>query len=504
MEEETLYETSNDEQESQETFEENSKEEVFNEPKVVFQNEEEDLNDYFREEEEENSTDELLNVLYHHSSASPSSVKKKKTQSFAKSNKTLITTIPKYNITRPLPDNWVTKLPPEPRTVVQNSEVKPVQYNGIKGFIERQSKSNQHRIEVRSQTPTIRGFDPPLYTPPEIEYLPNDYKWVSPQHKDDYVTKTPSTPYLEDLFKHSIKKPRPAPEEPLPEISRVNKCSIQIANERNQEIINGIVGQAKIINEKRFISIMRKFNISNNPEPNDPITPRPLICKVKDVITLGEDQFDAVKLKELLITASSGECSGLSGALRPTVNAAMSNMKPGFICPRKSSRSAQGTPRSQKTGNSQTPTSQKKTPNSTPKSASKATPKSSSKTTPMKEQSSEDYLTSIDSEESKKPSRKSSDSAKKTQRNTTSNKHAKSRIESNPSKTESQQQSGQKKTRKTSDLVDYEFKEPENISVQNTPNKSRKPKRSSPKGAKYFPGFYDNLDFYVTKSPARH
>ena len=388
------------------------------------------------EEEEENideknssdSTEELLQIIFpdkdgnSSNQSTPQKQKRKQNSQSPESTSSSKRGKYTYNITRPVPEDHVAEFPPKQVFVKKEADNKPIKYAGSKEFEERQAEILERRKKIRSQTPTERGFET-LYTPPQKEYLNHEYVRVTPHHQDNYESKTPAKPYIEDLFRQSVKKPVVAEEEPLPELYRANKTSLQIARDRNQEVIAGIIGFNKVVKERRFILIMKKFNISNIPDPEDPDLPKPLISQVKDLVRISDDEYDAVRLKEIMIAASNGDNSSpLYVTLRPTVNAAISNMR-SFVVPRKSPKRSQNSQAS-------TPRSQK-----------------SSQNTPSK--------------------------------------------------------SGGKNHRPSTSSMKSELSNTNNDGSTKNSEKPKQPtpKQNSAKGAKYFPGFYDNLEIYP---PKRH
>ena len=456
-----------------------------------------------------------------------------------------ISKIQKYNVTRPFVKTTHFDTTPNPDNDEFKEEQEPIRYTGHKSFLKRQTKSNEHRVELRSQEPTERGFDPPLYTKeksPKNTHKKTDLPYIYKTTKNPSPIKANS--YLDDLFKTSVKKPPVIVEEPLPEMYKVNQTSEDLAKAKNQELIEFIAGKDKTISEIKFVSIMRRFNISNVPEPSEPFVPRPLICKIKDIIKLDDGKYDNVKLKELLISAFIGQDNDeIINELRPPVLAALSNIRPSYVLPRKNLQNSKSQKSPKNASNSQSATKTQRTKSSTktdsiskqkknPNNAS-STPKNSNKDIDNNQNKildDVDYTTdeeiintkpSKQKAKSKTPQKKSNPVVPANQAETPKAKTVKSHKTKNietPEPVEKEEASkgkGKRRHRKRKNEDQNSQREPDlndsDMESKVLPEKEEKkvkknvrPKPPTSRGAKYFPGFYDNLDFFKNKPPSQH
>lgn len=466
------------------------------------------------------------------------SVKSLRSVRSSRSNKSIkkrhISKIQKYNVTRPFTKTEHFDTKPNPDNEEFKEEHEPIRYAGSKDFLKRQANTDKRRAELRSQEPTERGFDPPLYTKKEKNKNPNPtYNWRKPKSEaEGYVSDVPANSYLEDLFRQSVKKPPVVVEEPLPEMYKVNRLSNTLARQKNQNLIEVITGKEKTISLQKFISIMRRFNISNTPEPDEPYAQRPLICKIKDIVQLDDDKFDNVKLRNLLINAMIGEnMDEVTTELRPPVLAAFSNIRPSYIIPRRNLR--------KQADNNKGQISTQKKDNKSHTSIKSQNEKKSQASSRRKSidknkiEVNDDYTTDDDSviippkknAKAKTPQKKASNSSVPVNDNKAKTvKSRKQRKQQNPEpepepEPEIINENGKRKRRhrkkKNSNAdnqsvenlenVNMESNEPSEKDMQTPKKKEVRPKQPTSRGAKYFPGFYDNLDFYVnSKSPRKH
>ena len=274
------------------------------------------------------------------------------------------------------------------------------------------------------------------------------------------------------------------------------KNSAKMAGNRYKQLVEVIIGNAKILPAKKFALLLRKFNIfESNDKDNAPkddssskLSPSPtkhttspiktspkketecmelekksLFQRVADYAVIksneeeegqNEHEYDGQKLKELLCSAAGGSpVKGLAAAIRPTVTGSLSNMNPSLSCPYGSPTKSPNRSPNQSPKSKQSPS--KKSP-----SKAKTTPQNSPKSTPNK-------------------------------------------------KSEAGQNSPvlslKKKNDKEDNDSDYDINEEPlpTKEKKTTPSKEPKPVRKSPNGAKYLPGFYDNIDFYAGQSPKK-
>lgn len=288
------------------------------------------------------------------------------------------------------------KSPPSPRKMRDFGE-----------FFERQEKAVQRAAAARTAQPpkqpepvpsprSGRQLNSPPREMPKPKQLPAGYE--SPHNM---------SPHLQGIFSKSVKKtsPRAEPEPKQFEMSRPNQESKQIANGKYTEMIEAMFGPDLEMTERKLKMMLRNFALF------DPKVAE----KVTSSVKIDEDRFDAVKLKNLFIAAATEtDTSKLARRIRPSVVAALSNMKPSPWYRHTSPRADDGKRRS----GAATPTKTQR----------------ENKTSPPPPPPRDDGSVSYDASEE----------------------------------------------------VPHEYK-PKKQEVS--------PKKSSPRGEKYFPGFYDKIDF---------
>lgn len=232
------------------------------------------------------------------------------------------------------------------------------------------------------------------------------------------------------------------------QLARPNKSSITIAINRNNAIIDSIIGNSETLTEPEFIRLVKKFNIPYSIEPENGLGEIPSIysqlskyCLIKSDDNnenseeeTNEKSYDTEKLKTILkLAANGGKKSNLALRMKHKVSAALSNMPVATIChsSRHNNRSrASTTPKSQRT-------------KQTKQNSSTSTPKASKcKMTII-------FHSNIN-------------------QNSNSDYDADEDVEDTPKK--------------------EEIETPKKATVS--------PRKLTPRGQKYLPGFYDNLDFY--------
>ncbi|KAK8890699.1 hypothetical protein M9Y10_035484 [Tritrichomonas musculus] len=148
------------------------------------------------------------------------------------------------------------------------------------------------------------------------------------------------SPRTKELFDSSIKRTNHFQQNSNPpsQMARANKSSRIMASNKQIRLIENIVGNAKEINKAKLFLILKKFNITYVDDVDE--GPRPVFWKICDYCRINNNQneeedeeeeaeeiYDAVKLKELLQKAASGEkVTGLAAQIKPSVSSALSNM----------------------------------------------------------------------------------------------------------------------------------------------------------------------------------
>lgn len=148
------------------------------------------------------------------------------------------------------------------------------------------------------------------------------------------------SPRTKELFDSSIKRTNHFQQNSNPpsQMARANKSSRKMASNKQIRLIENIVGNAKEINKAKLFLILKKFNITYVDDVDE--GPRPVFWKICDYCRINNNQneeedeeeeaeeiYDAVKLKELLQKAASGEkVTGLAAQIKPSVSSALSNM----------------------------------------------------------------------------------------------------------------------------------------------------------------------------------
>lgn len=409
----------------------------------------------------------------------------------------------KYNVTRPFQKKDISEYQNQTEEMPKPEPAEPIQYIGDSDFIQRQNESNERKIKNQSQQPTERGFDPPLYVtdpPPNKTTRPSTTpKKEQSEQTSKNTIKAP--PYLEDLFRTSVKPPPSPVPDPVFEQVKIDHLSNDLAHQRRYDLVDAIIGPKKQGSLGRYITIMKNFSIPYR-QRNRNECEEPVIHRIRETIQIDDNNYDLVKLKEIIYESISDDCSDpIATEIRPAILASFSNIRPTMIIPRKSPKKG----KTQANRNSKSPIVSKKEDKNDNENNSSIINENSvtddKEIYEFNETTNDENNTSEINNESTINDTKNDEDVEIIGENI--KKHAKS-----PKQTPSKKKTpkSKRKEKKNSAIIDNNLEEDQNdlsneSNEKKTPKKSTLPKRTTPKGAKYFPGFYDNLDFYVLKKP---
>lgn len=248
----------------------------------------------------------------------------------------------------------------------------------------------------------------------------------STPNKTNYNAKSSSgtlSPRTNELYNSSITRINhfQQNQQPTHQMARANKSSRQLASNRQNRLIDNIVGNSKTIKRAKLILILKKFNITYEDDVEDEHEgPRPVFWKICDTCKIknqnqneeeeeeeSEELYDADKLKELLKkAASSGKVTGLPLQMKPSVTSAISNM-PIEIFSLQSRSVNESNNNSARNSSQTTPTkSKKKKKNNSPKLTINISPNRKNPASPTKNGQNQDNFDDDNDSQKQKPTTK--------------------------------------------------------------------------------------------------
>ena len=157
--------------------------------------------------------------------------------------------------------------------------------------------------------------EPVDHTMPKPTQTPKDYvpKYIDPNLSQD----------MKRLIESGFKKPSPRkpPQSPKP---LQNKESYDLACERNERIIEGVIGDKAELTDRSFTRVMLRFEMSD----------KEMLDRIR-----AETGSSAAALKRLLANSvNSKSPTKLEADLKPSLVGAIANMKSTFLSPKKRPR----------------------------------------------------------------------------------------------------------------------------------------------------------------------
>lgn len=224
----------------------------------------------------------------------------------------------------------------DPPAGTSGNDGSPRTKKSISGLLERNEKSQQRRkffAEQATSTEPLFDFKPQKITsvkPPRQEPIvtpksPARNKERSEGRYDDTKLSPKMIKLIESGFKRN--KPPVSPRKP-PQSPQRNKESYALACERNERIIEGVIGDRKELNDRAFVRVMMRFEMSD----------KELLDKIREATG-----SNSAALKTLLTNAANNNNPNeLEMEIRHFVVGAIANMKSTVLSPKKRPKKCEG------------------------------------------------------------------------------------------------------------------------------------------------------------------